>query len=167
MRMRPVKFDQQYACLKRGNLSVNCGGISTFAVELLGKLGWKVRTVSCLRMEGAFNTYNNGHVLNEFYWPQYRKWVMVDLDTGQLFKRGKMYLNAADVTDLVRNGREFELEPLTASPMGALDSTCGVMDGLAACGGRNIYQHGESYAVDAGDVCHGDHGFGRESLFLL
>ena len=111
---------------------MTCGHISTFLREFLPRLGWRVRAVLCMRLEGAYDTYDNGHSLIEFYWPKFRKWVLADVDLHHMFVKGGTYLNLAEVSELVHTGRDFGLEPLTLPAVGAVDPSDAVTGDFAA-----------------------------------
>jgi hypothetical protein len=122
-RQDSLNFKEMVEELKRGSLSISCGTISSFMCKLLNKLGWQARVVSGRRIEGQFNSYDNGHVLFEFYWPKYRKWVLADVDTHQMFLKNGRYLNLAEVSKLINDRENFELKPLTLPITANIDTS--------------------------------------------
>ena len=118
-----LSLEDQRAAAKRGLLSLTCACISDFVCWVLAPFGWKTRRVGAMRVRGAYNTYNNGHQLFEFYWPKYRKWVLADVDMCQMFVKNGAYLNLGEVSVLIQSGKDFDLEPLTAMGTQRLDSS--------------------------------------------
>ena len=118
-----LSFPDQRAAAKRGLLSLTCGCVSDFTCWLLTSLGWKTRRVGAMRVRGPYNTYNNGHQLFEFYWPQYRKWVLADIDMCQMFVKNGAYLNLGEVSLLIQTGQDFQLQPLTITGTHRVDSS--------------------------------------------
>jgi len=129
-RHNSLPFKRQLAQAKNGTLSLTCGPVSQFVRTLLGRLGWETRQVSCIRLEGEWDTWNDGHVLFEFYWPQYRKWVLADVNAHKMFVKNGEYLNAGEVTELIRSGQDFDFAPLTAPGIGLVDTSAGMLGGF-------------------------------------
>lgn len=120
-RHEKIVFEKQLGQLKHGNLSLTCGPVSSFMCRLLSNLGWKARPVGCIRVEGIYNTYSNGHVLFEFYWPKYRKWVLADVDMHNMFYKNGQYLNMGEVKEFIHRGQDFGIKPLTSPAIGTVD----------------------------------------------
>jgi len=118
-----LSYKRRIERLKCGSLSLTCGDIAKVMCGLLGELGYQSRIIRARRTEGTYNTYDNGHVLFEFYWPKYRKWVLADVDCHQMFVKNGSYLNGAEVRELLESGRDFELAPLTPPGVGRADTT--------------------------------------------
>lgn len=120
-----LPFDDQLRHAQAGHLSLTCGFIAHFACRLLESVGIRARRVSGLRLEGPYNTYDNGHTLNEVYWPALDKWVLVDVDLHQLFldREGGTCLSLAEVSARIGRGEEFALQSLTPPGMGGIDVT--------------------------------------------
>lgn len=122
-----TSFKEQLTQLKRGTLSLQCGTSTQFVCSMLNELGWKARPVSCIRPEGAYNNWNNGHILFEFYWPKYRRWILADVNGHRLFVKDGKYLHAGEVADLIRGGGDFEFEWLTPRGIGLVDVSYGML----------------------------------------
>lgn len=118
-----LPHEERITKLKQGNLSLRCGDIASFISQLLTDMGWRTRLIHCCRTEGEYDTYDCGHCLFEFYWPEHRKWVLADVDTHQMFVKNGMYLNAADIRELLERGETFSLEPLTVPGIGSVDTS--------------------------------------------
>ncbi len=112
---------------KRGNLSLTCSYISDFCCELLKEFRWKTRRVAALRVKGEWNTFDNGHSLFEFYWPKLKKWILADVDMHSMFLKNGNYLSLGEVSQLIQQGKDFDLEPLTHPGFGGLDTSDGVL----------------------------------------
>lgn len=119
-------YSKQLMQMKRGCVSLTCGYMATFLDTLFRKLGIQGRLVAGMRLEGAYNTYDNGHSLNEIYSARERKWILVDADMGQVFLRNGRHLNLYEVSELIRTGRDFDLQSLMVSDVAAWDSTSAV-----------------------------------------
>ncbi|MBI4027780.1 MAG: transglutaminase domain-containing protein [Verrucomicrobia bacterium] len=128
----PLAFPERIQCARRGNLSLTCGYVADFVCRLLRGVGVAARRVLGLRRHGRYNTYSNGHTLFEFYWPKRGKWVLMDVDLHQMFKRHGRYLNLREISDLIWAGQDFDLEPLTVPGMGLMDTTAGVAGKFSA-----------------------------------
>ncbi len=120
-----LPFAEQLCQAKLGHLSLTCGYVAQFACDFLKTVGVDARRVAGLRKEGRYNTYDNGHTLNEVFWPELRKWVLIDIDLHQMFldRDGGTYLSLAEVSDLINRGEDFYLEPLTPPGMGGVDTS--------------------------------------------
>lgn len=118
-----LPFRQQVKQMKRGLLSLTCGYIADFCCRILKRAGWQTRRVAALRVEGKYNSYDNGHQLFEFYWPTLDKWVLADVDMCQMFVRDGNFLNLGEVSSLIQDGKDFELYPLTYSGLPRVDSS--------------------------------------------
>jgi len=118
-----LSYAEQRTAARRGLLSLTCGHISDFCCRILADLGWRTRRVGAIRIEGEYNTYDNGHQLFEFYWPVREKWVLADVDMCQMFFKDGEYLNLGELSSLIQDGRDFDLRPLTSTGTGRIDST--------------------------------------------
>ncbi len=118
-----LSFGQKVRQMKRGLLSLTCGQISDFCCKILASVGWKSRRVAALRVEGKYNSYDNGHQLLEFYWPKLRKWVLADVDMCQMFVRNGKFLNLGEISSLIQDGKDFELFGLSYSGLPRVDSS--------------------------------------------
>jgi hypothetical protein len=132
----PLSFAEQLRHLRRGALSLTCGPSSQFVRELLGRFGWETRPVSCVRLAGAWTGWNDGHILNEMYWPRLRKWVLVDVNAHRMFVRNGVFLNAGEVRDLVERGEAFDFHWLTPRGLPLVDITPEVLGEfpMSSCG---------------------------------
>ena len=119
----PLTFAEQLRHLRRGSLSLTCGPSSQFVRELLGRFGWQTRPVSCVRITGAWTGWNDGHILNEMYWPRLRKWVLVDVNAHRMFIKDGLFLNAGEVRELVEQGDTFDFHWLTPRGLPLVDIT--------------------------------------------
>jgi hypothetical protein len=119
----PFSHEDRLARMKRGVIALTCGSIAGFMCRFLADLGWRTRLFQCLRLEGPYNSYNCGHLLFEFFWPKYDKWVLADVDVHQMFVKDGEFLNMAEVKALIEQGRDFELYPLTPPGLGLIDAT--------------------------------------------
>lgn len=131
-----ASHEERLARMKLGGVALTCGSIARFMCRLLADLGWKTRMVQCRRTEGVYDTYNCGHLLFEFYWPKFRKWVLADIDAHQMFVRNGKYLNLAEVKDRIDRDKPISLEPLTPAGLGLIDTTEDVTSdftGMALC----------------------------------
>jgi len=129
-----LPFADQLRQAKSGNLSLTCGYIAQFVCRFLDTVGVKARRVSGLRLEGQYNTYDNGHTLNEVFWPTLQRWVLVDVDLHRIFRDREdgEYLSLAEVSARIRRGQDFHLEPLTHAGLGGIDLTQGVQGEFCA-----------------------------------
>lgn len=118
-----VPYEEQLSVAKSGLLSMTCGTASAFTRRLLNSLGWRTRAFGPMRVEGEYNTHDNGHAVFEFYWPKLRKWVVADIDMCQMFLKNGEYLSLGEVSCLIQDGEDFDLEPLTVSGMPRIDSS--------------------------------------------
>lgn len=99
-------------------LCITCGTIAGVAAGVLADRGFRTRLVGGLTMEAEqWNTYDNGHALFELFCPHRQKWVLADPDMGFLFRREGDYLDAGEVWQAFREGRDPELEPLAVKCM--------------------------------------------------
>ena len=81
-------------------VSVTCGGIASIGQVLLSDQGFQVRKVATLTL-GELNGYDNGHWMLEVMDPTTRRWMLVDLDVGAVFRAGGRYLNAHEFRQAV------------------------------------------------------------------
>lgn len=77
-------FQQSFETLRSRQLSMTCGYVTNFAVEVLSGLGISSRVISTLNL-GEWNSYDNGHTLLEVFLPGRKKWMAVDLDMKKSF----------------------------------------------------------------------------------
>jgi hypothetical protein len=96
-------------------VAITCGNIARLLSAVLEGEGYKTRMVYVVTGEKR-NHYDDGHVLFEVFWPEAKKWVLVDADMGLLFKdRGASpaaYLGAQEFAARVKEGRRPEFVPL-------------------------------------------------------
>lgn len=122
-----LPFAEQLGWLRHGSLSLTCGPSSQFVRELLATLGWHTRPVSLIRAQGPWTGWNDGHILNELYWPRYRRWVLLDVNAHRLFVKDGRFLGAGEVCDLVRAGESFAFHWLTARGLPLVDHAAEVL----------------------------------------
>jgi hypothetical protein len=126
-RHHSLTFDEKLAHLKTGVLSLTCGPSSEFARQVLEQQGWQARGVNTVRVRGEWTTWNNGHVMFEFYWPEQRKWVLADVNAHRMFVQNGLYLSAGEAMEIVRRGEQFEFEWLTLRGVGMVDCSSGIL----------------------------------------
>ncbi len=126
-RHHSLPFDEQLAHLKHGVLSLTCGPSSEFVRTLLDGLGYRTRAVQTIRVEGEWNTYNSGHVMFEFFWPEQKKWVLADVNAHRMFVKDGVYLSAGEAMEVARRGDDYEFEWLTPRGIGLVDISAGVL----------------------------------------
>lgn len=122
-----LPFADQLEWLRHGSLSLTCGPSSQFVRELLAPLGWHTRPVSLIRTRGPWTGWNDGHILNELYWPRYRRWVLLDVNAHRMFVKDGRFLSAGEVCDLVRSGQSFDFHWLTARGLPLVDHAAEVL----------------------------------------
>lgn len=122
-----LSYQQKLQRLREGSLSLTCGDIAALVMQLLGDLGFRARRLYTLRLEGTWNTYDNGHILLEFFWNEYNKWVAVDIDLHCMFTRHGAFLNFSDLHSLTMQGKSYELTPLTAADELLLDASDSIL----------------------------------------
>lgn len=123
-------YDEQLSIAKSGLLSITCGAASAFTRTLLNSMGWRTRAFGPMRVEGEYNTHDNGHAVFEFYWPKHRKWILADVDMCQMFLKNGEYLSLGEVSCLIQDGEDFDLQPLTVSGTSRIDSSEAVAGGF-------------------------------------
>jgi hypothetical protein len=92
-------------------VSITCGNTAALAASVLNGQGYKTRRVDSQTLEKP-NGYDDGHSLFEVYWPEAKKWVLVDADMGLLFKEGSAFLGAEELAERVKQNRRPELVAL-------------------------------------------------------
>ncbi|MHC4871485.1 MAG: hypothetical protein ACYTFY_06545 [Planctomycetota bacterium] len=104
------KFEQNEETAKTRRLSNNCAPFHAFCMDLMKKLGIKVRRVELLTLD-EWNDYDNGHVLLEYFCKDEGRWIALDLDTRSLFldQDGK-YMNIYQLTKTVTSGAPYKIE---------------------------------------------------------
>lgn len=122
-----VPFAELLAWLKQGSLSLTCGPSSEFVRTLLAGYGWHTRPVSLIRTEGPWTGWNDGHVLNELYWPKLKQWVLLDVNAHRMFVQDGRFLSAGDVCEIVRAGGHFDFLWLTARGLPLVDHAAEVL----------------------------------------
>lgn len=98
--------------LSRYWISLTCGDIAALAKEILSNSGFKSRLVSSFTLED-WNTYNNGHVLLEVFFPSISKWVLVDIDMGYVFLDDSKLIDAITFWRCVRQNKQPVFVPLS------------------------------------------------------
>ncbi|GEM_PF-3168308 len=106
------KHCDRLAVLKRGRLSVNCGAWHGTVQTILEPLPIGLRRAEFLTLD-AWNDWDNGHILLEYWHPKEERWILVDLDTKSLFRdaRGR-YLDAWGLSEAVNEGADYTIERL-------------------------------------------------------
>lgn len=122
-----LPFEEHVAWLKHGSLSLTCGPSSEFVRTLLEQLGWHTRPVSLVRSEGPWTGWNDGHILNEIYWPQQKQWVLLDVNAHRMFVKDGRFLGVGEVCELVRAGGSFDFFWLTAPGLPLVDHAAEVL----------------------------------------
>ncbi|MCX7705228.1 MAG: hypothetical protein N2115_03080 [bacterium] len=105
--------------LSRYWISLTCGDISVLAKEILKDAGFTSRLLSALTTDD-WNTYNNGHMLLEVFFPLIKRWVLVDIDMGYVFLQDDVLIDAMTFWKCVKHNRrpvfirlsEKEIDPL-------------------------------------------------------
>jgi len=118
-----LSYAEQRTRMKHGCLSLTCGNLAVFMVSLFNELGIKGRFVAGMGLNGPYNTYDNGHSLNEIYFVRQRKWILVDADMGQVFVRNGRPLSLHEVSELIRAGKDFELQSIMVPAVGTWDTS--------------------------------------------
>jgi hypothetical protein len=111
-RHNTLTFDELRAKALNFRLSLACGFITGFALNLLPTLGINARAVSLFTLEG-WNSYSCGHTLYEYFDPASRRWLLADSDFGAMFRVDGEWLDAMTACHLVRQGRQIEIVPVT------------------------------------------------------
>ncbi len=91
--------------LSRYWISLTCGDIAALTKEILSDAGFNSRIVSAMTAE-QWNTYNNGHVLLEVFFPSLSGWVLVDIDMGYIFMHDGRVIDAITFWGCVRENRQ-------------------------------------------------------------
>ncbi|MCJ8331014.1 MAG: hypothetical protein HRT89_08115 [Lentisphaeria bacterium] len=111
VRHKDLSYSKKLTRLKTQALCMNCGATSKFCAKLINSLGWETRRVGGMRgKEPLYNVLDNGHQLFEIYWPEKRKWILVDIDHSILFTRKNRYLSYGELWQLIKTDQEFQLE---------------------------------------------------------
>jgi hypothetical protein len=118
-----LSFSEQLKRMKHGCLSLTCGYLATFMVSLFKELGIKGRFVAGMCLGEPYNSYDNGHSLNEIYLARLRKWILVDADVGQVFLKNGRYLSSYEVSELIRTGKDFDLKSFMVPDVGVWDTS--------------------------------------------
>lgn len=118
-----ASFEDKLKAAKRGSVSMICGETALFLCKLLPELGIQTRFLVGMRLEGPYNTYDNGHSVVEMFWPEFKKWVAVDVDLHCLFVKGRRYLSALELNQAIRRGGDFKLLRLAPGCIGGVDTT--------------------------------------------
>ncbi len=118
-----LSFSDQLSKMKRGCISLTCGNFATFMISLFKKLGIKGRFAAGMCLGEPYNSYDNGHSLNEIFSTRLRKWILVDADVGQVFLKNGRYLNLYEVSELIRAKKDFDLQSLMVPEVGAWDTS--------------------------------------------
>ena len=123
---------ERLARAKQGILSLTCGPTTEFVRTILDGLGWRTRPISLVRIREPYTLWDDGHILFEFYWPKYRKWVLADVDNHLFFMKGGRYLHAGEVTELIRRRATYDLVHMGPPGISTLDLSDGVMGDMPA-----------------------------------
>jgi hypothetical protein len=97
--------------LSRYWISLTCGCISALTKDVLETAGFKARLVSSMTLRD-WNTYNNGHVSLEVFFPDLARWVYVDVDMGYVFMHNGELLDCLGFWRCVREDRQPTFVPL-------------------------------------------------------
>ncbi|MGC9065254.1 MAG: hypothetical protein ACP5JO_01315 [Candidatus Ratteibacteria bacterium] len=98
--------------LSRYWISLACGDISALTKEVLSDAEITSRLVSVLTLED-WNTYNNGHVLIEVFFPDVSRWVLVDVDMGYIFMHNGELLSSYSFWKCLKENRCIMFVPLS------------------------------------------------------
>jgi len=93
-------------------ISLTCGDISALTKQVLSDAGFTSRLVSALTL-AQWNTYNNGHVLLEVFFPDISRWVLVDVDLGYIFMHDGELLNAYSFWKCLKENNHILFVPLS------------------------------------------------------
>jgi len=91
--------------LSRYWISLTCGCISALTIEVLTDAGFKARSVSSMTVD-QWNTYNNGHMTIEVFFPALSRWVFVDIDMGYIFMSDGQLLDCYNFWQCVKENRQ-------------------------------------------------------------
>ncbi|MCM8821725.1 MAG: hypothetical protein NC831_02785 [Candidatus Omnitrophica bacterium] len=104
--------DQNFSLEEKKNLvlsrywiSLTCGDIAALTQKILEDAGFKSRLVSALTTR-SWNTYNNGHVLLEVFFPSLSGWVLTDIDMGYIFMQNGALVSAIEFYRCVKENRQ-------------------------------------------------------------
>jgi hypothetical protein len=96
-------------------ISKTCGPMRDLAYTVLRKqAGFWPRTVITVTA-GDLSGFDDGHQMMEVYYPLQKKWILVDVDMGYLFreKGRENYLDALQFWNMVREKKAYELVKLS------------------------------------------------------
>lgn len=102
-------------------LFITCGTVSTLTNKILERVGIRSRVVLGMTTE-KWNNYDNGHTLIEVYRERYKKWVLYDLDNNCFFKRDKEPLSLVELSYLIANNQEYQIEEISKDTRLAVNS---------------------------------------------
>lgn len=92
-------------------VSIYCGVVHKLFNDILREHGFRAREIA-VKTSQEHNTFDNGHCLQEVFFPEHRKWLLVDADIGVLFKDGERFLSAYELLQQAREGRQPQFVPL-------------------------------------------------------
>ena len=114
-RHRDLSTRERIEVMRRGRLSVMCGGITSVALLLLAELGHTARRVVTQRVDQPGGV----HVLLEYLVPGTNEWVLVDIHNHAMLESRDHFLSVRDLIAAVRDGTPFTVRRLTR--LGGLD----------------------------------------------
>ncbi len=106
-----LSIEGKLTVAQTGHLSITCGNIAKVCMRLLADRGVCVRQVGLTTLE-AWNAYDNGHCLFEYWSKRERQWVLVDLDAHALFRLDGRFLSAYEFHRAVVEERPYEIVSL-------------------------------------------------------
>jgi len=89
-------------------LSMACGDIAKFAVEILQEQGVRARLVCGLTLE-EWNGWNDGHTAVEVFLDPYDKWVFCDLDNNAYYVQVTSPISVVEFSESISQG-DYEIE---------------------------------------------------------
>ncbi|HON05926.1 MAG TPA: hypothetical protein P5065_05685 [Candidatus Ratteibacteria bacterium] len=105
--------------LSRYWISLTCGHIASLTGQVLSDYGFKSRIVSAFTFSD-WNTYNNGHMLLEVFFPSILKWVLVDIDMGYVFLDDNGFIDAISFWRCVKQKKQPVFVPLATKEIDPL-----------------------------------------------
>lgn len=113
-------LEELTAKAKQSKLVLTCGSNIKWSQNIFQSLRLKSRMVMGLTLD-KWNNYDNGHTLVEVYRPEYKKWIVYDLDSNRKFTKNGRPLSLLELVENVKK-QDYELEKISDSVRVDVDS---------------------------------------------